>query len=159
MIDRGEPRGTSAPARVADAVGSSGTFASARRFVVSGVSVTALHFAVALLLIERARATPAVANSIAFAIATAVSYVLNTRWSFAAALGARTLTKFLLVSAIGLVLAATVSWLAQQQGLSSLTGICLVACTVAPATFTLHKFWTYGDPAQGGSAARAVPRR
>jgi putative flippase GtrA len=122
---------------------SSELFANACRFAVSGVFVTAMHFAIALLLIERAGTAPAIGNGIAFMIATGVSYVINTTWSFSTQLGTGTLIKFMLVSGAGLVVAASVSWLADQHGLSHIAGIFLVACTVPPVTFMLHRLWTY----------------
>jgi putative flippase GtrA len=113
------------------------------RFAVTGLFVTALHVLVAVLLINFVVAYPPLANGGAFAVATVVSYVINTTWSFSARLHGRTLLRFLLVSAGGFLLAMFVAWAAQMAGLHYLLGIGAVALTVPAFTFVLHNFWTY----------------
>ncbi len=71
------------------------------RFAVTGVFVTALHALVAVLFIHFISAPPPLANGVAFAVATVLSYVINTTWSFSARLHGRTLVRFLLVSVCG----------------------------------------------------------
>jgi putative flippase GtrA len=113
------------------------------RFAVTGVFVTALHALVAVLFIHFVVPLPPIANGVAFAVATVVSYLINTTWSFSARLQGRTLLRFLLVSAGGLLLAMVVAWAAQMAGLHYLLGIVAVALTVPAFTFVLHNFWTY----------------
>lgn len=78
-----------------------------------------------------------------FAVATVVSYLINTTWSFSARLHGRTLLRFLTVSAGGFVLAMFVAWAVQMAGLHYLLGIVAVALTIPAFTFVLHNFWTY----------------
>ena len=52
------------------------------RFGIIGIMITLLHVIVAIGLIRAAHAAPALANAIAFAIATSASYIVNTFWSF-----------------------------------------------------------------------------
>ncbi|WP_339453416.1 GtrA family protein [Pseudomonas sp. EA_5y_Pfl2_R50] len=113
------------------------------RFAVTGLFVTALHALVAVLFINFIAAQPPLANGVAFAVATVVSYVINTTWSFSARLHGRTLLRFLLVSAGGFLLAVLVAWVAQIAGLHYLLGIVAVALTIPAFTFVLHNFWTY----------------
>jgi putative flippase GtrA len=113
------------------------------RFAVTGVFVTALHALVAVLFIHFISAPPPLANGVAFAVATVVSYVINTTWSFSARLHGRTLVRFLLVSVWGFFLAMFVAWAAQMAGLHYLLGIGAVALTIPAFTFVLHNFWTY----------------
>lgn len=113
------------------------------RFGVSGVLVTGVHFLIAVLLIKGARLPPSGANGLAFTAATGLSYLLNTLWSFSGTLRGRTLLRFLLVAAFGLLLTMAVSWTAQQLGLNYLLGIVAVAVTVPAASFLLHNTWTY----------------
>ncbi|MDR6609514.1 putative flippase GtrA [Pseudomonas synxantha] len=113
------------------------------RFAVTGLFVTALHALVAVLFINFVVAHPPLANGVAFAVATVVSYVINTTWSFSARLHGRTLLRFLLVSAGGFLLAMFVAWVAQMAGLHYLLGIGAVALTIPAFTFVLHNFWTY----------------
>ena len=113
------------------------------RFAVTGVFVTALHALVAVLFIHFISAPPPLANGVAFAVATVVSYVINTTWSFSARLHGRTVVRFLLVSVCGFFLAMFVAWAAQMAGLHYLLGIGAVALTIPAFTFVLHNFWTY----------------
>ena len=52
------------------------------RFAATGVGVTAVHASVAVVLIERFLADVVLANGFAFAVATTVSFLVNTLWSF-----------------------------------------------------------------------------
>ena len=115
----------------------------ALRFAVTGLFVTALHAVVAVLFINFLMPVPPLANGVAFAVATVVSYLINTTWSFSARLHGRTLLRFMLVSAGGFLLAMFVAWAAQFAGLSYLLGIAAVALTIPAFTFVLHNFWTY----------------
>lgn len=113
------------------------------RFAVTGLFVTALHALIAVLFIYFVAPQPPLANGVAFAVATVVSYVINTTWSFSARLHGRTLLRFSLVSVGGFFLAMFVAWVAQMAGLHYLLGIVAVALTIPAFTFVLHNFWTY----------------
>jgi putative flippase GtrA len=113
------------------------------RFAVTGLFVTALHALIAVLFINFVAPQPPLANGVAFAVATVVSYVINTTWSFSARLHGRTLLRFSLVSVGGFFLAMFVAWVAQMAGLHYLLGIVAVALTIPSFTFVLHNFWTY----------------
>lgn len=113
------------------------------RFAVTGLFVTALHALVAVLFINFVAPQPPLANGVAFAVATVVSYVINTTWSFSARLHGRTLVRFVLVSFGGFLLAMFVAWVAQLAGLHYLLGIGAVALIIPAFTFVLHNFWTY----------------
>lgn len=113
------------------------------RFAVTGLFVNALHALVAVLFINFVVPQPPLANGVAFAVATVVSYVINTTWSFSARLHGRTLLRFSLVSVCGFFLAMLVAWVAQMAGLHYLLGIVAVAVTIPAFTFVLHNFWTY----------------
>ena len=113
------------------------------RFAVTGLFVTALHALIAVLFINFLMPVPPLANGVAFAVATVVSYLINTTWSFSARLHGRTLLRFSLVSVGGFFLAMFVAWVAQMAGLHYLLGIVAVALTIPAFTFVLHNFWTY----------------
>ncbi|KPU50605.1 gtrA-like family protein [Pseudomonas fluorescens] len=113
------------------------------RFAVTGLFVTALHALVAILFINFVIAKPPLANGVAFAVATVVSYVINTTWSFSARLHGSTLMRFMLVSFGGFLLAMLVAWAAQMAGLHYLLGIGAVALIIPAFTFVLHNYWTY----------------
>ena len=116
------------------------------RFIVTGVLLTGLHTLLAAAFIEWISPLPPIANGLAFACATLVSYLVNTHWSFSARLSRNTFRKFLIVSVCGFVLAMLVSWGMQLAGYHYLLGIMAVAVCVPPVTFLLHNFWTYRQP-------------
>jgi len=115
----------------------------AARFAFTGVFVTGVHAAIAIVIIQFLVPIPPLANGVAFIGATVISYVINTTWSFSRRLHGRTLYRFVLVSIIGFLVAMSVAWGAQILGLNYLLGICAVALTIPPMTFLLHTFWTY----------------
>lgn len=113
------------------------------RFIVTGLGSTLLHTATALLLIDHWKASPPVANGIAFSIATLFSYVVNTLWSFSTTVAGRNLQRFLVVSVIGLLLATGLAWIAESIGWPPIAGIAMVVAVVPITSFALHRLWTY----------------
>lgn len=113
------------------------------RFGLTGLGSTLLHSLVALTLIALWHSPPPAANGVAFVVATVFSYVVNTLWSFSAPLHGRNLTRFLVVSGVGFLLAITLAWLAELMGWSPIAGIALVVVVVPGVSFGLHSLWTY----------------
>lgn len=113
------------------------------RFTLTGIFITTLHFVIAIIFIEHIAPNPSLANGVAFAFATSVSYLINTTWSFSGQLDGKTLIKFLTVSILGFFLSILIAWVFQELGFSYLSGICAVALTIPLITFLLHTFWTY----------------
>lgn len=128
-----------APERARDAT----RWQQAQRFAASGLLVTATHILVADGLIRLVLPVPPLANGLAFVVATAFSYTINTLWSFSRPLHRRTLFRFVLVSCVGLGLAVGVSGIAHYLQFHYMYGIALVVATVPPVTFLLHSVWTY----------------
>lgn len=115
----------------------------ALRFGVTGIGVTALHIAIAAGLIEAFDLLPALANGIAFTVATLTSYLLNTFWSFSQKPVRTNILRFSIVSLLGLSIAMTVAGAAAAAGFSYWIGIAGVVLIVPLVTFLLHAFWTY----------------
>lgn len=115
----------------------------ALRFAMTGLVVTAVHVVAAVLFVHLILANPPLANGFAFVVATVVSYLINTLWSFSSRLHGRTLGRFVVVSIGGFWLAMLVAWVAQRVGLDYLAGIAAVALIIPVFTFILHNFWTY----------------
>ena len=118
-------------------------FTRALRFGVTGLAITALHVGVATVLIKTVLPLPALANGLAFIVATLMSYLINSLWSFSAPLHGKSLLRFLAVSAVGFCLAVAISGLVDWYGYHYLVGIAAVALGVPPVTFLLHNFWTF----------------
>ena len=121
----------------------SGIMARFVRFAATGLLLTGVHTLLATLFIKLVTPIPPLANGLAFASATVLSYLINTHWSFSARPSRNTFRKFLIVSVTGFLLAVLVSWLVQWAGYHYLLGILAVALCVPPVTFLLHNFWTY----------------
>lgn len=117
------------------------------RFAIVGVLVTAIHIVIATTLVSTQSANVAIANCVAFIAATAVSYGINTIWSFSSIVRRRTFSRFATVSAIGLFVATAIPWIIQEIGQNYVVGSLVVATIVPPFTFALHNLWTYSDHA------------
>jgi len=115
----------------------------ALRFGLTGLLVTAIHVVAAVAFMHLVMANPPLANGFVFIVATLVSYLINTLWSFSSQLQGRTLARFVVVSIGGFWLAMLVAWVAQSAGLDYLAGIAAVALIIPVFTFILHNFWTY----------------
>lgn len=113
------------------------------RFAITGLLSTAIHVAVAAALIELAGYSSTMANGTAFVAATAGSYALNTLWSFASRPRTKSLVRFATVSSIGWLLTVSISAWAERLDLHYMVGIGLVVIAVPPATFVMHRYWTY----------------
>lgn len=121
----------------------SGIATRATRFGLSGLFVTALHAAIAASLIETILPRPALANGVAFVIATVTSYLINTYWSFSRRPVASNLLRFVAVACFGLMITMLVSGLAATAGFPYWVGIACVVAVVPPITFLLHNYWTF----------------
>lgn len=113
------------------------------RFALVGIGVTALHAAVATSLVMISNVYPAIANGVAFTVATLVSYLSNTLWTFERRPHPRLLARFVLVSLAGLVLTVTIAGVADMLGFPFYAGIAAIVIMVSGATFAMHKLWTY----------------
>lgn len=113
------------------------------RFCITGVLNTALHYAVALGMLVFVLDSPALANGVAFIVATSFSCVMNTLWSFSRRLGAGVFARFGLVACLGCVLSMGVAAAAAGAGLPNWLGIFCVMGVVTPTTYLLHRYWTY----------------
>lgn len=113
------------------------------RFAFSGLLVTALHVVIVTVFIENILPVPSLANGVAFVMATMISYLINTTWSFSRPLYGGNLFRFCIVSFFGLFLAMSISGAAQFYEMHYWYGIGFVVFTVPPVTFLLHNFWTY----------------
>lgn len=122
---------------------STGLLRRATRFGLSGLFATGTHVLCACLLIEVVGVRAVAANGLAFSIATLLSYLLNTFWTFRRrATGANAL-RFWTVALLGLGLTLLLSGAAEAARLHYFVGILLVIVLVPPLTFVLHSAWTY----------------
>ena len=116
---------------------------SASRFVLTGGAATLTHLVVAVLVIEMMGLGQTIANGLAFCVATLLSYVLNTCWSFQARMGLETAWRFLAVSFGALLLTLSLAWLVERAHGHYLLGIAVVVLFVPPLSFAAHRLFTY----------------
>ncbi|MCX5875941.1 MAG: GtrA family protein [Deltaproteobacteria bacterium] len=120
-------------------------YRSAWRFVLTGIAATAVHTAAAVAAIEGLRFNPAVANGMAFLFTNLFSYVVNSRWSFAADLNLARWGRFLSVSLLGWLCAVVIAWGVEATGRHYVTGILCVAFCVPLLSFAAHRLFTFRD--------------
>lgn len=112
-------------------------------FGLVGVLSTLTHVCVATALIELLSARPPVANLVAFAVATVVSYTANTRFSFGQRLNVATAWRFGLVAGAGGVVSTCITWLVERAGGHYALGIALVVTVIPAFSYVGHRLFTY----------------
>lgn len=113
------------------------------RFAFSGVLATGIHYAVAMWYLTFVHDSPALANGLAFIIATLFSCVMNTLWSFSRILSVTVVRRFGVVACLGCLLSVCVAGTAAWLGIPNQVGIFCTVLFVTPVTFLLHRHWTY----------------
>lgn len=113
------------------------------RFGATGVFVTALHVVIATLCIHLILPDPSIANGIAFSVATVVSYLMHTKWSFSSEMEGKNLMRFIVVSIIGLMLSLIIPFITKSMGFDYIVGTVAVVIALPITNFVLHNFWTY----------------
>lgn len=113
------------------------------RFVSTGIIATSTHTVIVLALVHWHGWAAGGANFAAFILATLVSYVLNSWWTFSASMTRRNAGRFVLVATSCATLAAVLADVAARFGYGTLVGIALVVIVTTPISFFLHKNWTY----------------
>lgn len=115
------------------------------RFGITGLGATGLHVLVAGALTEGLKQNPVLSNGVAFCVANAFSFIANARWSFAVRPTWRALSRFVAVSGFGIAATLLLAALAQRTGHSHWVGIALVVVVVPPASYLLHRFFTFRE--------------
>lgn len=115
------------------------------RFGMTGLACTGLHVLVAATLTEALQQNPVLSNGVAFCVANIFSFFANARWSFGARPTWRALRRFLSVSGFGVAATLALAALAQHAWHSHWAGIALVVVVVPPASYLLHRFFTFRE--------------
>jgi putative flippase GtrA len=113
------------------------------RYVTVGAANTAISFAAYALLIAVAVPSGAAA-ALAFAAGAVNGYVLNRRWTFAAADSTRARTAYVCVQAAGALASGALVWALVHEAGAGRVGAYLAAVPpVTLATFLANRFWTF----------------
>lgn len=113
------------------------------RFGVTGCLATAIHVCIAYAWMQLESASSAIANALAYAVATFFTYFTHTLWSFSSRLQTQSLLKFLTVTLAGLAISAGLASYVARCGYPYGYGIVLVVGVIPPLNFLAHHFWTY----------------
>ena len=117
------------------------------KFTVVGLSIAVFHYMSAVLMVDRGGLAPALANSIAFLAAAALSYTLQTLWTFESRFTARNAIRFVVVLLVGVAVSWGTSTTVAALGLPYRVGVIIVLFLIPALNFLLHHFWTYAEPA------------
>ncbi|HEX3454724.1 MAG TPA: GtrA family protein [Gaiellaceae bacterium] len=113
------------------------------RYVTVGAANTAISFAAYALLIAAAVPSEAAA-ALAFAAGAVNGYVLNRRWTFAAADSARARTAYVCVQGAGALASGALVWvLVHEAGAGGLGAYVVAVPPITLATFLANRFWTF----------------
>lgn len=124
------------------------------KFVAVGISNTAVSLVTYAVLLRLDVVYP-VAGAIAFLAGAANGYVLNRRWTFAAADTWRARRRYVLVQLAGLGGTTALLWtLVSAAGLGRITAYALTIPTVTLATFTANRGWTFRSRRQASIESR-----
>lgn len=113
------------------------------RFGYTGLMTTCLHMLIVVFMMKFIFPSQALANGLAFTLATIFSYFLNTKWSFSSYIKRNNLIKYIIVSMFGLLMTIIIAWFMEQKGYHYLLGVVTIVVTIPPVSFFLHSFWTY----------------
>ncbi|MBS1189195.1 MAG: GtrA family protein [Rhodocyclaceae bacterium] len=118
-------------------------------FCLVGLSSTAIHVALVVLLVESGTARPLAANATAFFCANGFSYLANGRASFRCRATWQGYLAFLAISLLGLGLTAALVSLAEGLGWHYLAGLALTVSVTPIATFGLSRRFAFGRQPDG----------
>lgn len=113
------------------------------RFICNGMVATAVHAAIVFILTQHYAIGVGIANAIAFLIATAVSYVSNTLWTFESRHTARIMFRYVAVTCVGSVASYLLASLCAALGMPWWGGVALIVMVMPVFTWKAHRLWTY----------------
>jgi putative flippase GtrA len=112
-------------------------------FCVTGLLATALHTAIAVIAIEYFQLAAWLANAIAFASATLLSFLGNSLVGFKVEMARQRFLRFIVVALGGLVVAACIAKAIDVHGYHYAWGILLIVVLVPCLTYSAHRMWTF----------------
>ena len=115
------------------------------RFAVTGGLATAVHVLCYLLLYPALLNSAAIANILAFSLATSVSYVGNARWVFPQSQHSRAqIARFCLSALSGLGLNTLIAWrVVDVLGASRYLSVALMISVTPLTVFLINKYFVF----------------
>lgn len=113
------------------------------KFGVIGGAATGIHVIVFLGLSELFKLNYVQSNFVAYVVATLLSFVGNSFWSFGCRPAGYRFVRYMCVALFGLALSMGVSWVCEAMLVNSFVTILWIVMLVTPTTFLLHRYWTF----------------
>lgn len=120
------------------------------KFGIVGVVTTATHVLVLSGLVELAEMEPILANTVAFLVSFAISFVGHFLWTFGGTDSGRmrrwhaALPRFLIVAVLGFLLNSLIVFsIVNVMSLSYRYAIVLIVTVVPVCTFVLSRYWAF----------------
>jgi putative flippase GtrA len=113
------------------------------KFLLTGLLSSACYAGTILFLVEVAGSGEIVATVVGFVAGTAVSWAINSLWTFEVALQGATLQRFVAVTLLGLGLNVGIMKMVLLAGLDYRLGVLLILVVVPVFNFCGHRWWTY----------------
>ena len=113
------------------------------KFGVTGIAVTLIYFFLAVTLVEVSALSSLLSNVIAFIVSTAMSYLINSMWSFGSPLGGVRLYRFIVVSIFCAFIVLTITIACDLIGAHYLYGVFAIVFVVPVISFIIHNKWTF----------------
>ncbi|WP_060482514.1 GtrA family protein [Pseudomonas sp. NBRC 111119] len=113
------------------------------RFGLVGVTNTAVHAGIVVLLMEVFAPPAPVANGVAFLFANVMSYMLNSRFTFRMPVSFLGYRRFLLVSLVSLALTLAITSLVEFLGWHYAVGLMMVIFVVPVLNYVVMKLWAF----------------
>ena len=118
-------------------------YARISKFILAGGFTTGIHLGIVVLLMSFKVCGIEIANGVAYLVSTIFNLSVNTAWSFRQELTRKIIQRYIVVSAIGLLLAMLVAYLNDIYGNHYLIGIAMVVCICPVVTYMMHVNYTY----------------
>ncbi|MDR2031634.1 MAG: GtrA family protein [Azoarcus sp.] len=112
-------------------------------YVIIGLFITLLYGVMLAGLVEGLGLRPFYANAITFPSVNLLSYFLQSRIAFQRAFCFRAYLRFFASCLLSYAMTLAVAWIAEQAGLSYLTGYLLITLIVPFLNFMLLKQWVF----------------
>jgi putative flippase GtrA len=126
------------------------------RFIAVGGAAFLTYLAIMWVLVDQRQNSATVGAAVAFTVATIVSYVGNTLWSFRAPIRGRTAWRFLVIVLLGLAANMAIASALQALGLGYALISVIVFISVPVLNFLGHQFWTFRVDGHGRQSGTPV---
>jgi putative flippase GtrA len=113
------------------------------KFILTGGITTGVHLGIVMFFMSFKVCGIEIANGIAYLVSTIFNLSVNTAWSFRQELTRKIIQRYIVVSAIGLLLAMLVAHINDKWGYDYLIGIAMVVCICPLVTYIMHVNYTY----------------